>query len=674
MNLIENLRTWWQVQTGEDETPFDGDSSAFLASMLFHLVLLIVMGFCYIENPEPAVSLVIDTPVIDDDEEELVQVIEDYAFSESIQEQELGSNSALGQEMALSMAQEISESSEIPSPLEDLEVDPTGKIELNNEITMATGMNYSENLVVRGAAGEGVTGSSGAADRLTHEIMLSLEERKTLVVWLFDQSGSLNRQRASIVERFDRIYRELGVLRDSGNVNFSKHDDKPLLTSIVSFGQQISLLNEQPTDDVDKLKELVAGIKMDTSGEERVFEAINMSIERFKRYRLRNHITNQPDRNVMLIVLTDEAGDDYGKWMETTIKTARRYAVPVHVVGVPAPFGREETLVKWVDPDPQYDQTPQWGRVSQGPESLMPERIQLSIGGTRDDKNPIDSGFGPFALTRLCYETGGIYFTVHPNRNVNRTVTRGETAEYSAHLSQFFDPQVMRRYRPDYVSAEEYIKRVSSNGARAALVTAARKSWMSSLKDPQLRFVKRSEAEMKTELDEAQKQGAALEPMLREMHELLKRGERDRVKETAPRWKAGFDLAIGRVMAVKSRTETYNAMLAEAKGRLKFKDPKNNTWVLKPSTEVSVGSKYAKDAAKANEYLQRVIDEHPGTPWAYLAKRELETPIGWAWSEEFTDLTPRPQGGGGNNNNNAAADDKKKMLKRGPEKRKIPKL
>ena len=40
----------------------------------------------------------------------------------------------------------------------------------------------------------------------------------------------------------------------------------------------------------------------------------------------------------------------------------RRWAMPVYVVGVPAPFGRRETQMKWVDPDPKFDQTDPVGR------------------------------------------------------------------------------------------------------------------------------------------------------------------------------------------------------------------------------------------------------------------------------------------------------------------------
>ncbi|MDB4778352.1 hypothetical protein OAG68_02735, partial [bacterium] len=115
---------------------------------------------------------------------------------------------------------------------------------------------------------------------------------------------------------------------------------------------------------------------------------------------------------------------------------------------------------------------------------------------------------------------------------------------------------------------------------------------------------------------------------------------------------AGFDLAYGRVIAAKIRAESYNAMLAMAKTKLKFKDPKNNTWVLTPANTVSTGGQDSKLAEKAKLYLTRVVDEHPDTPWAMLAQRELETPIGWEWKESFTEPPPPRQQVANNNNNN----------------------
>jgi hypothetical protein len=379
----------------------------------------------------------------------------------------------------------------------------------------------------------------------------------------------------------------------------------------------------------------------------------------------------------MIIVFTDEAGSDqtdpqFG--IDSAVKVCKRYQMPVYVVGVPAPFGTKETQVKWVDPDPKFDQTPRWGVVDQGPETLFAERLKLSFTGSQDEEDAIDSGFGPFALTRLCYETGGIYFTVHPNRNVNMAVNRGQIEPFSAHIKHFFDSEHMRRYKPDYVSLEEYGRRLKANKCREALVKAAAMSNTGALENPQTRFVKREEADFVTALGEAQKAAAMLEPKLASLYEVLKEGEADREKELTPRWQAGFDLAAGRVLAARLRTESYNAMLASAKRGLKFQNPKNNTWVLKPSDEVTVGSQYQKMAEKAKTYLERIVKDHPSTPWALLASKELEQPLSWKWTEEFTNLAPPPRMVPGNNNAPppAAVDEARMMLNR-PALRPVPK-
>ncbi|MCA9176832.1 MAG: VWA domain-containing protein [Planctomycetales bacterium] len=670
MSIGKKLREWWQVQTGEDETPFDGDSPAFLVSMLFHLGLLITLGLWPLLQPEPPIQLTITAPDLEV-EEELVDPPMDVVWSSQPSE-EVGAQSEHGDMVALSMAPVLAEVSEIPQVTEMTPVD-SGQIEFNANIVDPTGLTLNANHFVRGAAGEGTTGASGAVDRITKEILLSLEERKTLVVWLFDQSGSLSRQRSAIKERFDKIYDELGVIEASGNPAFKRYEDKPLLTSVVAFGEGVNMITEKPTDNITEIKEAVDKITQDDSGVERVFSAIYMAAKQHTTYRIPREGEREPERNVMLVAFTDEAGDDV-RGLDDTIRYCRRFDIPVYVVGVPAPFGRKETLVKWVDPDPEYDQRPQWGEVDQGPESFLPERIKISFSAEPERDAPIDSGFGPFALTRLAYETGGIYFAVHPNRNVSRAVSRGETAAYSAHIEHFFDPNVMRRYRPDYVSQNEYMRRVNASKARTALVTAATQTWIRPMDKPELKFVKRSEAELATDMFEAQKAAASLTPKINQLYDVIKLGEADREQEASPRWQAGFDLAMGRVAAIKVRTETYNAMLARAKTGMKFQDPKNNTWVLKGDDDVSVGSQHENMAKKAKMYLQRVIDEHPGTPWALLAERELAQPLSWKWTEEFTDLSPPGNNAGNNNNNNNPANDKKKMMQRPPKKRPAPKL
>lgn len=668
MKVIQNFRQWWQHQTGEEETPLDGDSPAFVVSLLVHLGVVITLGLIPIVLEDNQVTLTIATPP---EEEKLeIKLPEEFHFSEQSAE-EVGANSVAGEAMALSLAPVISEISQIPNHLEVERPVENATVEINNAIQVATGLHYNQNLAVKGAAGEGTTGAAGAIDRLTHEILLSLEERKTLVVWLFDGTASLIPQRKAIHDRFDRIYEELGIIEAAGGDAFTRHEDKPLLSSIVSFGSNMQAMTKEPTDNLAELKEAVLKIGNDESGTENVFGAVHEAARKFAEFRYTTGERTEPARNVMLVVFTDEAGSDQAR-LDETVKMCRRWAMPVYVVGVPAPFGRKETQMKWIDPDPKFDQSAQWGIVDQGPESLLPERIKLSFSGSKEDEEPIDSGFGPYALTRLCYETGGIYFAVHPNRNVTRAVSRGETEAFSAHIKHFFDPEVMRKYRPEYVSVNEYQKRVTQNKARTSLIQAAAGSQLNQMESPTLRFVKSDEAAFANALSTAQQGAAALEPRVNAIYETLRLGEADREKETVLRWQAGYDLAMGRVLAVKVRTEAYNAMLAAAKRGLKFKDEKNNTWVLTPADEVTVGSQYAKTAERAKMYLTRVITEHPDTPWSMLAERELKNPLGWTWNEEFTDTAPRAMGTGAGNP--APANDRKMMLKKPPPKRPPPKL
>jgi hypothetical protein len=666
VGIVNQLRTWRPLWTGQGDTPFDGDFQAWVVSLAFHLVLLMSIGVISMAPRRDQITLTLVASPVSDPEPELAE--EFYFVPEPLEE--IGAGSLHGTEMAIAAAPSVAEISAIPRS--EAEPFAAGTILFHEAVNAATGPNANKNHLVRGRAGVAVTGASGAIDRITHEILLSLEERKTLVVWLFDQSRSLARQRDVIRSRFDRIYEELGIIESSGSLAFKKHGQQPLLTSVVAFGDIATFRLQKPTADVESIKAAVAGIEVDDSGVENVFSAVSQAAQRFKPLRRIQPHTRQPERNVMLVVVIDEAGDDQ-QYLDDTVDLCRRLEMPVYVIGVPAPFGRRETLVKWVDPDPRYDQTPEWAEVSQGPESLRPEGVKIHFVGSREETAAIDSGFGSFALTRLCYETGGIYFAVHPNRNLNGPIRRHETAEYAAYFEHFFDPDVMRKYRPDYVSAAEYDRQLKENRARQALVNAAEMSWIIPLESPPVRFVKRDEASLAAALTEAQKAAAKLEPAIRSLYETIKVGQGDRADETTPRWMAGYDLAMGRILAVLTRTESYNAMLAQAKRGMPFHHEKNNTWVLRPANTISVGSRLAQQAEQAQTYLRRVVDEHPQTPWALLAKRELAHPLGWKWTEDSTDLDP-PRPAQASANPQPPQDDQRRMLPPPKPKRPVPRL
>lgn len=640
--MLKALKRWWQIRTGEEDTPFDGDAPAWAISLIVHVGVVLALTMMWVYQPEK--SLILTMP---SDEELVEPVVQDLFFAKDPQ-QDIGANSQLGVTMAHAQASTYSDISDVPIEVRHDDVNPTVVMHMN--VSIPTGPALSETEAVRGAVGVGATGASGAIDRITHEILQSLQQRRTLVVWLFDQSGSLDRTRQEIYNRFDRIYQELSVAKDGGNDSFKRHSEKPLLSAVVQFGQKCEILTEKPTDDVAELKKAIQAVKNDPSGIENVFQSISLCVDKYQKYR-----TEVPRRNVLFVVVSDEVGDDERE-LDRCVAKCRRSEIPVYVIGVPAPFGRTELNIKYVDPDPSFDQSVQWIPVRQGPETIYPERLKLGFTpGQNNDLEELDSGFGPFALTRLCYETGGIYFAVHPHNDAQaRAVDRGDTPVMSARIRHFFDPGVMRRYRPDYKPIQDYERLLNENLARRSLVEAAQFSWVSPMESPRLRFPKENEGALKAMLDEAQKAAAKLEPKIEQLYLILAKGEKDREKLTEPRWQAGYDLAMGRVCAVKVRTEGYNNMLALLKNGRNFQNDRNDTWQLAPADHFE-GTSLQKLAEKAKVYLQRVVDEHPGTPWALIAERELATPLGWQWQEAYTGVNaprPQPMGNGNNNNNN----------------------
>ncbi len=83
---------------------------------------------------------------------------------------------------------------------------------------------------------------------------------------------------------------------------------------------------------------------------------------------------------------------------------------------------------------------------------------------------------------------------------------------------------------------------------------------------------------------------------------------------------------------MRARIFGFNRMAAEMKGTPKsFTKKESNEWRLEPSKNSNATPDVKKIEKQALVYLNRVIDQHPGTPWAELASKEKDTPLGWEW-------------------------------------------
>ena len=269
---LESVDAWDEEELEEESFFSASETTAFAGSMLVHLIIILSLALVPLVMPVDEEAVVLVSPPAEQ-EIEKVEMIDDVTYSD-LPQTEVGANSTADAAMAEASAEMFAEISEIPNPV-DLEPTDLGQIMVNKMFTEAVApLDRLKNQ--KGQVGQSTQGAAGAVDRITFEILQSLEERPTLVVWLFDQSGSLHRQRQEIRDRFERIYSELGIAKESEASGFRRNtNDIPLLSSVVGFGKTVTLFTEEPIEDLEEIKSIVQNIPVDTSGEERVFSAIS---------------------------------------------------------------------------------------------------------------------------------------------------------------------------------------------------------------------------------------------------------------------------------------------------------------------------------------------------------------------------------------------------------------
>lgn len=475
---------------------------------------------------------------------------------------------------------------------------------------------------VKGILGSSVQtgGDAGSVDHITVEILRQLEKSKVLVIWLMDATLSLEKRRKVTIDRFDRVYKELKSL--------DQDRDEALLTSVVAFGQRVIFMTPQPTADQAAVKQAVRNIKNDESGIENIYTAIRTSFEKTRAFRSKGR------RKVIMILLTDEIGRDINQ-LDDTVDLVRRNQVPVYVLGPMAPFGRREVPITWVD-EPTGEAFEL--KVRRGPETCQTEHLALPYWSSGQQFDLFPSGFGPYGLTRLARESGGIFFIFDDN------LIRGPK----------FSVYDLLEYTPDYQGTAEYVRTMSKHPLRVAVIKAVEES-KGAMGSPPVRFPTENLA---NQLRQAQEVAAKTELFVKRAYSELESVEKLRPKETSKRWQAHYDLMMGRLLSAKVRAAEYNWTLAQMRTNPKsIKDPKKNAWELVPDEQIAYGKKETPDkvksqtnvrrsdakatekakveADKANTYLKSVVDQHAGTPWAMMAQRELDTPPGFKWQEIF---------------------------------------
>lgn len=456
----------------------------------------------------------------------------------------------------------------------------------------------------------GLSSAKRAVDEIASEIYESISLKPVLVVWLFDATSSAQTMRQEVVARLEQDCRVFGEAMKSGHV--PAHE---LHWSAIAFGQKPEMLLPEPTTDSGALIEAVKSILEDNSGMENTFSAIDKAADEFVPHGVGR------ERYVFFIIVSDEMGDDADR-VDAVASRLKKLAVQCYAIGPAAPFGYEGSLTPVAEVE-------NWRQKRQGPESRELELVDVTASGRSQAAALMDSGCGPFALTYLTLQTGGRFFIVHQQPDALRA---GIGFSPARDIVQF-DPHVVARYLPEYVSAQEYQRLQTENRARQALNQAAKLPNIALATDLKREFAQTDPAALKRQLDEAQRAVARLEPRLRQFYDTLAPGENDR-ERLPPRWQATYDLAMGRVLAARARLEGYNSMLARLKSNNTFRQATSTRWVLTESETFASDSVLNKLTRRAHDYLERVVSVHSGTPWAWLAEQELQVPMAWNWEEK----------------------------------------
>lgn len=448
-----------------------------------------------------------------------------------------------------------------------------------------------------------------AVDAVAAEIVEGLRLRPVTVVWLVDATPSAAALRQRVIERLQIIY---GQFDRSTKRSETFH---PLYSAAVAFGEHAEFLLPEPTQEGKLLVEALATLGDDPSGVENTFAAMRLAFDRYVAD------AAAARKYAIFVVATDEVGDDLGE-VDEVARRLEQAVVPVYVIGSPAPFGDEPSLAPVVEVE-------NWQPVRQGPESRYLEQVPAPAGDPSRHAARLDSGCGSFALTYLTRKTAGEYFIV---RTDEAETVRGLRLGPESDVVRF-EPRVVASHLPDYVSEEEYQRLLSENKARMAVNRAAKLPKVVLPPELKREFAVPDPAALKRQLDDAQRGVAKLQPQLRKLYDTLAAGEADRGRLKSPRWQAEYDLALGRILAARARWEGYNAMLAVLKSRSTFTRPGSSRWVLVEADTFAEDSNLNRLAGQARRNFERVVSEHAGTPWAWLAERELAIPVAWKWEE-----------------------------------------
>ncbi|MEO2019800.1 MAG: VWA domain-containing protein [Fuerstiella sp.] len=508
---------------------------------------------------------------------------------------------------------------------------------------------------ITGEVGAMVEGYGAAMGIITQEIIRMMRQQKVTVIWMFDESESLEDDRKEIEENYMRVYEELGIaMKQDKDL---RRGSEQLLTVVGSYGETIHEWTAKPTGDPELVKAAINKVPIDTSGKENMCRSVAAMINKYKAMAIRGK------RKLAIIIVSDESGDD-GDYVEEAVAAARAAKAPIYVMGRESMFGYPYARQRWTYEDKAKKiKEDFWIRIRRGPETAFPECLQWDgIHGRWDAQS---AGFGPYEQVRMARETGGIFFVL-PGEEQN-LVGR------DANDKRKYDFLALREYTPLLMSRREYAGDRATSEFRQTLwsviirLNPTKNTLLFGDTFDESLNIRREHYPLeplpfKEEAGRQVQRAANALLLVNEGLGLLERVKPMRGREASLRWRAGYDLAYSQLHIFRLRLYQFLLYMDSHANNMPKPANKNgisNEWNFRQSRKTLIPndiqflrlkkafnlkmerSEYltmvTEEEKRAVELLDIVIKEHPGTPWARRAAREKSDGFGFSVSDRLWD-------------------------------------
>ncbi|TWT34401.1 hypothetical protein Enr8_18090 [Blastopirellula retiformator] len=491
--------------------------------------------------------------------------------------------------------------SSLTSPqLENLLVETTAASSVSASPVTATAASGTSQQLGRGSGHISVGNYDDAMDQITLELIRLLQGGEVVVVWLFDQSSSMQDDRAMIGARIGRVYQELAK---SG---FAERD--ALTTGIASYSGDYAQHTANPTSKLSKIYGAIEAVPVDSIGKELTCQAVNEAITRHRRY------VEKTERQFALIVVTDESGDpeDNRRYLEEAIDSAKALDCHVYFLGREALFGYP--FAHTVSRDPQTGGT-LVSTYDRGPETAFVEQLQTDGFAARSET--LLSGFGPYEQVRLTRETGGLFFMMPDDKRYGG-----------------YDPAEMERYQPDWRSRAEIAEKVEGDPLQLCLsqvIQELNPYQSAAVNSTVIRQTFSSDpATLPSEILQEQAKMRAYINYFNQAIQTLEAARPLRNASHSVRQQANYDLILAQLRTYRIRAAEFHDLLAIAlqMGPAAAPAAPIRGWKIVMQPQLVSAEKHATEIALARSSLEHIAAERPGTPWARSAQAELDRGFG----------------------------------------------